>query len=145
DELLRLARLRIKAGSGLHADELRAEASLAGRQQDLILAFNQFYDRSVRLTLTLHLDPLVTLVPAAREVEQVTLVRDDLAIEELLAMAADNRPDLAELRTLVRAAKADERGTAWGGVGPQLQAGYSYGGLRAHAVGQTFGMSEQRK
>jgi outer membrane protein, multidrug efflux system len=45
-ELLRIERLQLKTGTGLPADELRAEAALAGAQQDLLTALNGFYDAS---------------------------------------------------------------------------------------------------
>ena len=40
-----------------------------------MLALNHFYQASVALTLTLHLDPTVTLVPGPRRIDQTTLVR----------------------------------------------------------------------
>jgi hypothetical protein len=45
----------LKTGTGLPADELRAEAARAGKQQDLLTALNGFYDASIALTVTLHL------------------------------------------------------------------------------------------
>src|SRR4051812_8621396 len=92
EELLRITKLKVKSGTGLPTDELRAEANLGGLQQDVVLALNHFYQSSVALTLTLHLDPMVTLVPSADAVAQTTLVRNDIPIEELLAMAGQYRP-----------------------------------------------------
>ena len=46
EELLRIERLRLKTGTGLPADELRAEAALADAQQELLTALNGFYDTS---------------------------------------------------------------------------------------------------
>src|SRR5437588_2260345 len=145
EELLRLTRSRVEAGTGLPADELRARADLAARQQDLALALNGFYQASVSLTLTLHLDPLVTLVPQTAQTRQITLVREDLPIDSLLEIAADFRPDLQAARTLLRASKADTGAAAWGGLGPQLQAGYTFGGLQAHLPGKTYSLHEQQK
>ena len=84
EELLRIERLRLKTGTGLQADELRAEAALAGRRQDLLTALTRFYDASVALTLTLHLDPTVMLVPVTGTMRQTTLVREDLQIDDML-------------------------------------------------------------
>ena len=75
EELLRIERLRLKTGTGLPADELRAEAARAGKQQDLLTALNGFYDASIALTVTLHLDPTVMLVPRAGTMKQATLIR----------------------------------------------------------------------
>ncbi len=93
EELLRITKLKVKSGTGVPADELRAEANLGGFEQDVVLALNRFYQTSVGLTLTLHLDPMVTLVPGGESITQTMLVRDDMPIEELLAMAAQYRPD----------------------------------------------------
>ncbi|MDB5321283.1 MAG: hypothetical protein JWN40_2914 [Phycisphaerales bacterium] len=145
EELARITRLKVKSGTGLPTDELRAEANLGGLEQDVVLALNRFYQTSVALTLTLHLDPLVTLVPSIESVKQTTLVRDDIPIEELLAMAAQYRPDLEAVRTLLRSAEADTGTTIWGGLGPQLQAGYTFGGLQTDSSVKNYGLHEQQK
>ncbi len=132
-ELLRINRLRTRAGAGVPADELRAEARLAQRRQDLILAMKDFYNASVALAVTLHLDASVTLVPRIDELPPTPLVRDDLTIEELLEIAVTFRPDLQRVRTLVEAAIAEKGSTWWGGLGPQFSAGYRYGGITGHA------------
>jgi outer membrane protein TolC len=136
DELLRIDRLRLKTGTGLPADELRAEAALAAAQQDLISTLNGFYDTSIALTLTLHLDPTVMLVPQAGAMSQATLVREDLSIDEMLAAAVRYRPDLQAVRKLLAAAQADKGATVWGALGPQFQAAYSFGSLAAHVTGK---------
>ncbi len=133
-ELLRISRLRRKTGTGVLADELRAEARLAQRQQDLAVAMNAFYGASVSLTVTLHLgDPTITLVPRIDHLPPIDLVRDDLSIDELLAFAVQFRPDLESVRTLAGAADADRGATWWGAWGPQFQVGYQYGGITGHA------------
>jgi outer membrane protein TolC len=136
DELLRIERLQLTTGTGLPADELRAEAALAAAQQDLISALNGFYDASIALTLTLHLDPTVMLVPQAGDMSQATLVREDLSIDEMLAAAVRYRPDLQAARKLLAAAQADKGATVWGALGPQFQAAYSSGSLAAHVTGK---------
>jgi outer membrane protein TolC len=126
EELLRIARLRTKTGTGLPVDEFRAEAALAARRQNLLAALNGFYSASVALTVTLHLDPSVMLVPKARGVKQKTLVREDLSIDQMLFTATYYRPDLEAIRTLVAAADADKGATIWGGLGPQVLASRTF-------------------
>lgn len=121
EELLRIERLMLKAGTALPADELRAEADLALKQQNLLTALNGFYDASVALSVTLDLDPTVMLVPRAGTVRQATLVREDLPIDDMLVTAVRYRPDLEAVRTLLGAAEADKGATIWGGLGPQGQ------------------------
>jgi len=122
EELLRIERLMLKAGTALPADELRAQADLALKQQNLLKAVNGFYDASVALTVTLDLDPTVMLVPWAGTMSQATLVREDLPIDEMLVTAVRYRPDLEAVRALLAAADADKGATIWGGLGPQAQA-----------------------
>jgi outer membrane protein TolC len=122
EELLRIERLRLKAGTALPADELRAEADLALKQQNLLTALNGFYGASVALTVTLDLDPTVMLVPRAGAIRQATLVQEALPIDDMLVTAVRYRPDLEAVRTLLAAAEADKGATIWGGLGPQAQA-----------------------
>ncbi len=132
-ELLRITRLGVQTGTGVRADELRAEASLAARQQDLIKAMTLFYDASVNLAVTLHLPSSVTLVPRIEALPPTQLVREDLDIDEMLAIAVLFRPDLRGVRELLEAVAADEGATWWGGFGPQFEASYQYSGLMGSA------------
>lgn len=133
DEILRIEQVRLRTGTGVHADELRAKAQLAEREQDLVSALHGFYRASVNLTVTLHLDALVTLVPKIDTLPRETLVRDDLEIDELLAIAVTFRPDLQSVRELMEAALSDRKRTWWSGFGPDFTVGYEYGGLTGHA------------
>lgn len=145
DELLRLTRLKLQAGTGLPADEARSVASLAARQQDLTLALNTFYQASVALAVTLHLDPTVTLAPKPEQIVQTTLVRDDLGVEDMLAVAVAERPDLQSVRSFAVASGADASAVLWNGVGPQLQGRYQVAGIQSRASGQNFDMQEQQQ
>jgi outer membrane protein TolC len=144
EELLRLTRLRLEAGTGLPADDLRAQANLAGRQQDLAIALNTFYQSSITLASTLYLEPTVTLVPKPDHMTPTRLVREDLGIGDMLAIATQRRPDLQSIKYSAAAAAADSSSTLWGGVSPQLQAGYQFGGLSSHVPGQNFPLHEQQ-
>jgi outer membrane protein TolC len=145
EELLRITQLRRQAGAGLEADALRAEADLARRRQDLAIALNAFYEASIALSVTLHLDPTVTLVPRPDQVPQLSLVADDMGIDQLLGLALAWRADLESVRLLVKASNADVDATTWGGLGPQLQVGYSHGAIRSDTSEANFGFQEQRR
>jgi len=132
-ELLRVNRLRLQTGTGVQADVLRAEARLAERQQDLVMALKDFYDASVALAVTLHLDSSVTLVPSLMNLEKTQLVREDLAIDEALGIAVAFRPELEGFRNLIDAAIAEGKKTWWTGFGPTLSLGYQYGGIKGNA------------
>lgn len=134
EELLRINQLRARTGAGVPADELRARARLAQRQQDLAQAMNDLYRASLALAVTLQLeDPTVTLVPKLEELPPINLVREDIEIEQLLAFAIEHRPDLANVRELIEAAAADRGATWWGGFGPQFSTTYQYGGITGHS------------
>jgi outer membrane protein TolC len=133
-ELLRINQTRLRTGSGVPADVLRAEAQLAAFQQDLLIGIDAFYQASVALAVTLRLDSSVTLVPRISELPATTLVRADLSLDELLGLAAMYRPDLKSVRELVQAAVADRGATWWGAFGPQFQVGYQIGGITGHAA-----------
>jgi outer membrane protein TolC len=133
EELLRISELRIRTGTGVPADELRAEARVAERRQDLIVALKAFYDASVALALTLHLDASVTLVPGVTAVAPQTLVREDLSLDDLLAIAVQYRPDLDSARAVVLALAADRGGTWWDSFGSQFQVGYQVGAITGHS------------
>lgn len=132
-ELVRISQLRISNGVGLHADVLRAESELASRRQDVTLRLNEFYNASIALAVTLHLDSTITLSPAGDAVPAITLVRDDLSLDVLLGLAMKHRPDLASIRELVIAASADRKAAWWAALGAQFQVGYQYGGISGHA------------
>jgi len=145
EEALRLTSRRVRTGNALAADESRARASLAGRRQDLLVAVNDFYQASVALSVTLDMDPTVTLVPASGQIAQISLVREDLPVEQMLAMAVKFRPDLAVARSLVAAARADKGAVSWGALGPQLQAAYTFGGIQTGLHGNTSALYEQQR
>jgi outer membrane protein TolC len=134
DELLRIDQSRVRAGTGVRADILRAEANRAQRMQDLAVALNSLYQASLALTETLQLeDPCVTLVPKMDSLPATELVRDDVPIEDLLVIAVEHRLDLQSIRAQVEAAAADQKGTWWGAWGPQFSLGYQYGGITGHS------------
>jgi outer membrane protein len=144
-ELQRTFQLRLSTGTGLPADAMRAEAVLATAEQDQVNALNAFYQASIALTLTMHLDPTVMLVPQAQTLSETSLVRDDLSIDQLLATALRYRPELQAVRRRLEASKADRGATLWSALGPQFQAAYSSGSLAAHVTGQDDDPHAQQK
>jgi outer membrane protein TolC len=133
EELLRITQLRVRTGTGVPADELRADARLSERQQDLVASIDGFYRASVSLALTLHLDSSVTLIPSVAQLPPVTLVRAEVSLEELLDFAVVYRPDLQSVRELVKVAAAARGATWWGALGPQFQVNYQFGGITGHS------------
>jgi outer membrane protein TolC len=133
-ELARINKLQVDIGTGVLADDLRAQARVAEREQDLALALNALYRASLALVSTLQIDdPTITLVPSADELTPMPLVREDAEIDELLACAVTIRPDLLSVRELIDAATAERGATWWGGFGPEFALSYQYGGITGHS------------
>ncbi len=144
-ELLRINQLRNKAGTGIPADVSRAEAHLAKRQQELSKTLNAFYNASVSLSLTLHLDSSVTLVPQTTQLSLIDLVRNDIELDKLLELAVRYRPDLKSVRTMVEAVEAKTHATWWGGFGPALGVIYQFGGIKSDDGDKSFAFKDQQR
>lgn len=142
-ELLRINQLREKTGTGITGDVLTAQAHLAEREQNLFKAINAFYNASVDLALTLRLDASVTLIPKIKNLSLVTLVRKDLDLDALIALAVDYRPDLEQVRLLVASISAETDATWWGAYGPEFQAGYRFSGIKTNE-GDDTSWNDQR-
>jgi outer membrane protein TolC len=127
EELVRVSLKRVDAGFGLPVDVSRSKATLAARRQQLLVALNGFTKASVTLASTLYLDPAVTLIPRSRALVATSLVRNDLGLRQLIALAVRWHPDLHAVRDLAAAAGADTDAIIWGASLPTLQAGYQPG------------------
>jgi outer membrane protein TolC len=104
----------------------------------LALALDDFYKASVALGSTLNLDPTVTLVPKARQLARRDLVRSNLGIDQMLALAVQWRPDLQSVNLLLAAAGDDTNAIIWGVGTPNLQAAYQAGKFGSRTATQVF-------
>jgi len=127
----------------LFVDVTRGQAILAAREQDLATALNGFYKASVVLGSTLYLDPTVTLVPKTSELAPRDLVRNDLGIDQMLAIAVQWRPDLQGVNTLIAAADADTKALIWGIGTPNLQASYQAGKFGSKTPSEQYPLQNQ--
>jgi len=143
EELLRVSELHQRAGTGNPADLERARARFAKRSREVVTEMNHFYQASVILALTLRLEPQVTLVPNVDAISPVSLVSENLALEELLGIAATFRPDLQAISMLVKATQADTGAALWGGFGPTFDTGYAIGGIRGFDVDNVSALSHE--
>lgn len=144
EELVRITSSKLKEGTAVPADDLRARAVLAQRQQDMLLAINGFYHASISLAATLDLDASVTLAPRPDKVVCLTLVDDNAGLDRLMVLAIENRPDLKATRERLAAADAGQNATVWGGLGPGVAAGHEGGGIASRTNGQSFDMRGQQ-
>jgi len=115
NELLRLATERTRAGTGLRAEQLNAEARLEQSRQQLVGTGNRLQIARWQLALQVGADePVEIAAPLSEE-----------QLPQLMEAAAGQRPDLAALELQVEAARLNSRkaSASWQ---PQLYAGASW-------------------
>ncbi len=137
EQMLRYAKSADEAGlAKTRADVNRAQAEVYLRQQERIDAQAKTSVAAARLARLLLLAPEVNLVPADANVVPVVLVPSDFTLEDLIATAVSNRPDLAAERSALEAAIQRDRRARIGPFLPKAtvdyQAGTFGGGTNAY-------------
>ncbi|MBI5755326.1 MAG: TolC family protein, partial [Nitrospirae bacterium] len=79
-EFLRVTEIREKQGTVLKVEVFRTQAKLQAEKQLLLSAQNEFRQASIRLAITLNLDPKITLFPTDSAVRQLNLVNPSLPL-----------------------------------------------------------------
>jgi outer membrane protein TolC len=124
-QMYEFARQAERAGLGkTTADANRARVELELRKQERLDLEGQAAVASARLAQLLVLDSTVDLLPADRSVLPIALVNTDVRLDELVAIALLNRPELAESRALVQLALAEWRANRFRPLIPTLQVFY---------------------
>jgi outer membrane protein TolC len=93
-------------GLATYLDVLQARTQLARDRQDLLTQQSARRVASIRLAHTLNISLGQDLIPAGRIVKKERIFSEDLLINDLLAYAVDNRPELKQYDELRKAAKA---------------------------------------
>jgi hypothetical protein len=122
----------------------RAQTEVNLRRQEAIDLQGRLATVSARLAQLLLLDPTVDLVPADPAVVPITLVPDQ-PWQELLATAANYRPELAVNRALAAAAMERLRQARIGPFIPRLEVSYlagTFGGGRNSDLGDFGGRGD---
>jgi outer membrane protein TolC len=115
----------LKQGLGkTTADPNRARTELQVRRQERLVLQEQAARASARLAELLMLDPTADLLPADQSVLPIKLVDTEGTLDDLVAVALENRPELAENRALISAALAQWRQAKWRPLLPTLQTFY---------------------
>lgn len=128
EELVDLQQARFEGGRGLEVDLLRARARLAQAERGVIMANNLTQVASASLAEILSMDAGQQLVPSESEIQALELV-PELPLELLRERAMREHPELARLRSLVRAETEEEHGSSRAWMIPELRLGASYGGF----------------
>jgi len=105
----------------------RARAELSRDHEALLAASGGLRQAGINLATWLRLPPEVPLIPEARDIEPLTLVRAEREVADLLDAALAASPDLAEMRALGRAAEEMKNAATWGPWTPDIFAAGSFG------------------
>lgn len=119
----------VRIGIAFKGDQLRVETQSERLQLDLTRARQQQRLAAARLAQTLHLDPLVELMPAEAEPAPLALADLNATPQDLLKNALENRPELLQSQALIAAAEQSRRGALYGPLLPTLGAQFSSGHL----------------
>jgi outer membrane protein TolC len=126
----------VQIGTAFKGDAFRVQTQTRRLQLDLTRAKAQRRLAASELAQTLHLDPLVDLVPAEREPAPFALADVNATPDALVRTALENRPELARSSALIAAAKQDRRGAIYGPLIPTV-GGQAFAGDFNGGVGDT--------
>lgn len=134
----------VDAGVAFKGDALRAQVQSERNQLALRQAQEQQRVAAARLGQTLHLESAVTLVAREGELVPLEMVATNTFLDSLVVQAFSARPELAQSRFLVAAARAARKGAVYGPLIPSLSAQVFVGGLGGggRTVPDQFGESE---
>jgi len=138
-------------GIGRPTDSHRARALLAGFEDAIATAREQWGLASADLTRVLRLDPTATVIPLEPPNLRVTLIAPEVSVDSLIPIGLTGRPELASQQALVQAALARIRQERMrplvpslilqGSPGPAGPGGYLMGGVfgsGAHGAGDPW-------
>jgi outer membrane protein TolC len=132
------------AGQGRRADANRAATELAKREADFQGAEGAVLTASARLCEVINIDPSIRLHPTDAWVVPAPIVPDPIPVNELIALALLQRPELGERRAAVREALLALDGAKVLPFSPTVWLGFSAGGFGGgsnlvHPVFGSFG------
>jgi outer membrane protein TolC len=110
----------VRIGTAFKGDALRVQTQTRRLQLDLTRAKEQRRLAATRLAQTLHLDPVVDLIPAEREPAPLALSDLNGTPDALVRTALQNRPELAQTGSLIAAAQQARRGALYGPLIPTI-------------------------
>src|SRR5581483_4758648 len=110
----------VRIGTAFKGDAVRVQTQTRRLQLDLTRAREQRRFSATLLAQTLHLDPLVDLVPAEQEPAPLALVDSNATPDALVRTALGQRPELMRSAALIAAAEQARRGALYGPLIPTL-------------------------
>jgi outer membrane protein TolC len=127
----------VRIGTAFKGDAFRVQTQTRRLQLDLTRAKEQRRLAATRLAQTLHLDPLVDLVPAEREPAPLALADLNATPDALVRTALQNRPELTQTGSLIAAAQQARRGALYGPLIPTIGGRAFAGEFGGGVVGNT--------
>lgn len=128
-KLAELTATYARSGQGVAADEDRARAELAIRENDLQRGSEGVQVASARLAEKLNLDPGLRFEPREPVVAPIELQSVQQPVSELVAYSLIHRPEISESRSLAAEAVERLQREKYAPLVPSLLLGLSYGGL----------------
>jgi len=117
----------VRIGIAFKGDAIRVQTQTQRLRIDLTRARQQQRLSATRLVQTLHLEPLLELIPAEREPAPLALADLSTSPKELIRTALENRPELARSTAQISAAEQSRRGAIYGPLIPTI-AGQAFAG-----------------
>lgn len=131
-------------GEGLESDAERATVEKLVQERELSMAIEAMGVRSIQLAELLRLSHDTRLDPVEEDVVPVEIMPSDDALERLIATAVENRPEMNQLRFLLKREAYRFQEAQLDPFIPKLSAGFSTGGFGAGA-GSSPGDLESRR
>jgi outer membrane protein TolC len=138
-EVARVTKDFADKGKGRQSDADRAATEFSNRKVEVIQAEADLQIASARLCRLLNLDPSVRLVPMETHVVPGALVPNPIPLQELLAIALWQRPEMQERKAAIRAAFLELRNKKLLPFSPNVLVGFSSGtfGGGSNIIAQT--------
>ena len=118
-----------RTGEGLEADHRRALTELYHRRKDVQLQTGQLLAASARLVQLLVLNPQSVIAPVEPAECIITLIPDDVPLDDLVTRGLQNRPELAGAQELIAASVARLKQARLRPFIPSLAFSYAGGGF----------------
>ncbi|MCH7987723.1 MAG: TolC family protein [Planctomycetes bacterium] len=142
-QLAELTRNFSQSGQGPQADADRAQAELSLRENNLTRAGETIQVASFRLAEILSLDGIHKITPTEPTVTPINLISVNVPVQDLVATALANRPELSQSRLLVAEAVGRLKREKYAPLIPSVLLGLSYGGFGG-GVGGTINSYQDR-
>ena len=118
-----------RTGQGLEADHRRALTELKHRRKDMELFTGQLLVASANLVRLLVLDAQMVIAPIEPAEAVITLIPDDMPLDDLVVTGLRNRPELADAQELVEASLVRFKQAKLRPWVPSLAVSYAGGGF----------------